>query len=107
VYGDLAVDRQAGVKGTTLELYRELLRLRKAHGLGIGTLTWVEELPEEVVAFDVTAAGGGSVRVLTNLGKSAVPLPEGAEVLVASEPREGWVNGGVPTDATVWLRSAP
>ena len=100
-YGDLAVDRQTGVKGSTLELYRDLLRVRRAHDLGLGELTWVDH-DDHVVAFDVTARDGSAVRVLANLGGPTVPLPEGVEVLVAS----GEVDTGVPTDTTVWLRLA-
>ena len=57
-YGELAVDRQVGRKGTTLELYRELLRLRRAHDLGLGELTWVDSADEHVVSFDVTSTPG-------------------------------------------------
>ena len=52
-YGELAVDRQTGVPGSTLELYRELLRLRREHRVGRGRLTWVD-LGESVLAFDVS-----------------------------------------------------
>jgi alpha-glucosidase len=107
VYGELAVDRQSGVKGSTFELYRELLRLRRAHDLGLGELTWVEGLPADVVAFGVTSRQGGSVRVLANLGEAALPLPQGEEVLVSSLPDDAELSGGLPTDATVWLRSSP
>ncbi len=103
VYGELAVDRQSGVKGSTLELYRELLRLRRVHDLGLGELTWVEGLPEHVVAFEVTSREGGAVRVLANVGGETVPLPAGWEVLVSSEE----LNGGLPADVTAWLRSSP
>ncbi len=37
VYGDLAVDRQTGVDGSTLELYRTLLRLRRELRPGRGS----------------------------------------------------------------------
>ena len=81
-YGELAVDRQTGVEGSTLELYRTLLRLRREHRLGRGELTWLD-LGENVLAFDVTSESGAPVRVIANLGSRALPLPEG-EVLVAS-----------------------
>ena len=42
VYGDLAVDQQDGVAGSTLEFYRRMLRERHARELGSGSLTWVE-----------------------------------------------------------------
>jgi alpha-glucosidase len=47
------------------------------------------------------------VRVLANLGEGALPLPQGDEVLVSSLPDDAELSGGLPTDATVWLRSSP
>ena len=72
-YAALAVDRQDGVEGSTLELYRALLATRRARALGTGSLTWVEGLPEEVVAFVVTPAEADRERtlVVTNLGAVA------------------------------------
>ena len=94
------MDRQAGVQGSTLELYRDLLRLRREHRVGRGRLTWVD-LGDTVLAFDVTSESGAPVRVIANLGTEALPLPEG-RVLVAS----GELNAdeGLPTDCAVWLR---
>ncbi|MCB7127829.1 alpha-glucosidase, partial [Lachnoclostridium sp. 210928-DFI.6.3] len=48
-YGPLSVDRQEGVAGSTLELYRTMLRLRREHDLGVGGLTWVEGYGADVV----------------------------------------------------------
>ena len=100
-YGELAVDRQAGVEGSTLELYRTLLRLRRELRLGRGELTWVD-LGEHVLAFDVTTESGAPVRVIANVGGDPVPLPEGFEVLVASDELDP--PTGVPTDCAVWVR---
>ena len=99
-YGELAVDRQSGVEGSTLELYRELLRLRREHRVGRGRLTWVD-LGDSVLAFDVTSESGAPVRVIANLGTEVLPLPEG-EVLEASGELD--TDGGLPTDCAVWLR---
>ncbi|MCW2866400.1 MAG: alpha amylase catalytic region [Marmoricola sp.] len=103
-YADLAVDRQTGVEGSTLELYRDLLRLRRDHRLGRGTLDWVEAPEEHVVAFEVSStAEDGSpsrVRVLVNVGGPTSPLPEGAEVVASSGPLDA---GGLPTDTAAWV----
>ncbi len=99
-YGTLAVDRQVGVAGSTLELYRTLLRLRREHRLGRGTLSWVD-LGAEVVAFDVTSESVPAVRVVANLGVDPVPLPVSAEVLVSSDEMD--LAQGLPTDTAVWL----
>lgn len=98
VYGRYAVDQQRGVEGSTLELYRSVLRLRDRFGLGAGSLEW-HDLGDDVVAF-----GNGAVRVVANLGAAPVALPAGAEVLVASGDLVE-VDGqpAVPTDVTAWL----
>jgi alpha-glucosidase len=101
VYGELAVDRQQGVEGSTLELYRALLRLRRELRLGRGELTWVD-LGEEVLAFDVSTASDGPVRVIANLSGEFLPLPGFEEVLVGSGDVDP--DRGLPTDTAVWLR---
>jgi alpha-glucosidase len=100
-YAALAVDRQTGVPGTTLELYRELLAARREHGLGAGSLSWLEGYPQEVVAFVNEPAAGERVLVLTNLGPKPVAVPAGAQILVSSGTLTP--TGLVPTDTTVWL----
>jgi len=98
-YADYAVDRQRGVEGSTLELYRTLLRLRKDHRLGRRTLTWLE-VGEDVVGFELAAEGDRTVRVLTNLSAEPVILPADAEVLVRTRHEDG----PLAPDETVWLR---
>lgn len=82
-----------GVEGSSLELYKHLLRERKARSLGTGSLLW-EEAPAEVIAFR-----RGDLHVLANLGDEAVALPEGATVVLSSQALDG---ASVPTDTTVW-----
>jgi alpha-glucosidase len=103
VYADYAVDRQVGVPGSTLELYRSLLAARRELSLGTGSLTWVEGYAGDVVALTNGSSERDRVLVVTNLGAPAVALPEGAEVIVTSAPLE---DGLVPTDTTVWARWA-
>ena len=103
VYADLAVDQQEGVPGSTLELYRRLLAVRRELGLGRGGLRWDERASDTVVAVRTTPADGDGVLVVANLGTEPVALPEG-EVLVASGPLTD--DGAVPTDTTAWVRVA-
>ena len=101
-YAALAVDRQLGVEGATLELYRALLAARREHALGGGSLTWLEGYGGDVVAFVNTAPDqSGRIAVLANLGDAPVTLPEGAQVLLSSGPLGD--GGAVPTDTTTWL----
>jgi alpha-glucosidase len=88
------------VDGSTLELYRRLLRLRRELDLGVGELTWLEAPGPDVLAFRV-GREADAVTVLANLGPEPVPLPGGAEVLVGTAVLR---DGAVPCDAAVWLR---
>ncbi|GAA5032325.1 glycoside hydrolase family 13 protein [Terrabacter aeriphilus] len=103
VYADYAVDRQVGVPGSTLELYRALLAARRELSLGTGSLSWVQGYADDVVALTNGSDARERVLVVANLGEAPVALPEGAEVVVASGPLE---DGLVPTDTTVWARWA-
>src|SRR5690606_16501177 len=98
-YAELAADRQYGVEGSTFELYRTALGLRRAEKIGTSTLAWVDALSSDpdVVAFQVAG-----VVVLANLGGTPVPLPADAQVLVASGEL---ADGALPADTTVWLRA--
>jgi alpha-glucosidase len=100
VFGEYAVDQQEGVEGTTLELYRALLRIRRERALGTGGLLEAADFGEEVVALVNTGQGSGQTLVLANLGAEPVALPAGATVVVASGPLRD--DGSVPTDTTVW-----
>ena len=103
VYRDLAVDRQEGVPGSTLELYRHLLGLRRGYALGSGSLQWLEAYADvpDVVAYRSKGSDRTDVSVLVNLGSAPVALPAGARVLVASAELAG--DGAVPTDTAVWF----
>ncbi len=100
-YGALAVDRQRAVEGSTLELYRQLLSLRRELRLGRGSLTWYDAGSDDVLAFTTSAADGRTVLVLANLGASPARLPDGARVLVASSP-DASDPTRMPIDTAVW-----
>jgi len=95
-WAGLARDQQAGVAGSTLELYTLALRLRREFTLGLGVVDWLPGFASEVVAFR-----SGDVTVIANTGAASVTLPTGT-VLLASEPLAGRT---LPGDTTVWLRS--
>jgi alpha-glucosidase len=104
-YREYAVDRQQGVAGSTLELYRTLLALRREHRLGLGRLTWDEgRSRSRALAFTTEAADCEPVTVVANFGRRPVRLPRGARVLAASAPLEA--TGSLGTDAAVWLAPA-
>jgi alpha-glucosidase len=91
----LTAAAQQAEPGSTLSLYREALRLRRA-GSATGALHWVDSAPE-VLHF--VRAGG--LRCLVNLGEKPAPVPDGyGPPLVASAPL---VDGALPTDAAAWF----
>ncbi|MEU4773041.1 glycoside hydrolase family 13 protein [Micromonospora sp. NPDC023644] len=98
LWAEYALDRQRDTPGSTYELYRTALRLRREHRLGEGTLEWLAS-GDEVLSFR-----NGALTVLTNFGDAAVPVPAGTELVHASAPLDA--DGAVPTDVTVWVRSA-
>jgi alpha-glucosidase len=89
------MDRQDGVSGSTLELYRELLQLRRDYALGTGRLQWQSGGSSNVLIFD-----NGTLRVAVNLGTQAVTLPQGA-LLVSSEPLDR--PDELPGNTAAWL----
>ncbi|MFB9954238.1 glycoside hydrolase family 13 protein [Cellulomonas denverensis] len=98
-----AADVQTGQEGSTLELYRAILRLRRERDLGLGGMTWAEEYADhdQVIAFR-----NRDVLVVANLGSTPVPLPENARVLLASGlPGDPVPGAELAGDTTVWLQA--
>lgn len=108
-FGADSVEAQQGVPGSTLEMYRAALRIRRQWETA-EDLEWLEEYcSDEVLAF---RRPDGWVCVM-NFGMQPVPLPEG-EVLLASGALGGAGTAGTGTAAegdstllpgatTVWL----
>ncbi|MFJ2905793.1 glycoside hydrolase family 13 protein [Streptomyces sp. NPDC087212] len=93
-FAGYAVAAQDGAEGSTLELYRAALKLRRKLLQG-ESLTWVPDAPDGVVHF--TRSDGW--RCIANLSDTDVRLPPG-EVLLSSAPL---TDGRVGPDTTVWL----
>jgi alpha-glucosidase len=101
-YGELAVDQQAGVEGSTLELYRTLLEYRRRHRFGHGGLTWDARCSDTVIAYrNVSGDGARTLLVVTNTGTEPVALPEGQVIAASGSLTE---DGSVPQDTTAWVR---
>ena len=101
VYGDLAVDQQVGKPGSTLELYRSMLRLRREYQLAGGGLRWVDAGPD-VLACINGGPGRPDVWVVTNFGEP-ITLPADATVLIRSDDGAPQEATEVGTDVTVWF----
>jgi alpha-glucosidase len=94
-WATLARDAQEDDPSSTLALYRTLLAARREHGLGAGTLEWID-LPGDVLAFR-----NGDVTVVANLGSESIALPD-STVIAAS----GFIaDGKLPADTAVWLQA--
>jgi alpha-glucosidase len=94
-YADYSRDRQTGVKGSTLEMYREALKLRKELSLGSGSFEWAKEFcGERSLGFL-----NQGILVIHNFGTDSIPLPEG-DLLATSAPAT--VN--IAPNQTVWVR---
>ena len=106
-FAEHALDVQTCVPGSTYEMYRAALRLRREFRLGSGSLAWVDGLPSQTPE-SVLAFVNRDVLVVTNLGPSTVHLEGDLELLLSSADlpygHAGEQGVAVPTDVTVWVR---
>jgi alpha-glucosidase len=102
-WDELSVEAQQGVEGSTLELYRAALALRREEpAFGDGRLRWLDS-PASTLAFERRDEEGGSrVLCVVNLATTSIPVSSYGEVLLASGPRS--VDGSLPPDTAAWLR---
>jgi alpha-glucosidase len=97
-WAGLTVEAQLADPGSMLQLYRAMIRIRREEpGLGDGPFEWLPSLPG-VLAF----SRGDRFVNLTNMSDGPVPLPPDSLVLLASDDV---TDGGLPPDATAWLRT--
>ncbi|AZI57749.1 glycoside hydrolase family 13 protein [Nakamurella antarctica] len=95
----LARDRQVGDPGSTLELYRSALRLRREYGVGSGQLSWLSPSSDDVVAFR-----NGPLTVMCNMGAASVEMPLGTVLLASGAFTEAELDARMlPPNASVWL----
>ncbi|MEU1398764.1 glycoside hydrolase family 13 protein [Micromonospora zamorensis] len=101
----LSVDAQCGVPGSTLELYRAALRIRRDHpalAVDAGGVTWLEIGPD-VLAFSRTA-GETVLTCVVNLSGAPVLIDGYGQPLVASDALTEQGSGHLlPVDAAAWL----
>ncbi|GIJ38141.1 glycoside hydrolase family 13 protein [Micromonospora andamanensis] len=100
----LSVAAQAGTPGSTLELYRAALRIRRTHPAlaGVGGITWLETGPG-VLAFQ-REAGGTVLTCVVNISDAPVVIDGYGTPLVASAPLTERDGGHLlPVDAAVWF----
>ena len=93
-WGPLTVAAQERDPGSTLNLYRRALGLRRELMTGPEPLEW-REAPDGVLAF-----ARGTTLVWVNFGPVDVALPAGMRVVVRSGPCP---DGVLPVDTAAWL----
>ena len=98
IYADYSRDQQEGVAGSTLELYKHALKLRRELNLGEGSFEWVPEfVGESSLGFR-----NGEILVIHNFGHSPIEIPAG-EIIASS--LEGMTSGhALASDQTVWIK---
>jgi alpha-glucosidase len=94
---NLTVEAEADDPHSMLSLYKTALRIRREDGeLGDGPFAWID-----AGATALSFRRGDRFISLTNFADHALALPEGAELILASEEL---VDGKLPPDSTAWLR---
>jgi alpha-glucosidase len=85
----------------TLSLYSRALELRRQNGFGSGSIEWLGGYGDDAIAFKMTAKQ--TVTVISNLGKAALPLPDGTPLVFSERP---WLReplAELPPNTTIWL----
>ena len=93
-----ARDAQDGIPGSTLELYKRLIKERKQYELGSGEFRFAPEYSSD----STLAYINNGVLVLSNFGPDSVNLPEG-EILVTTQ-HDLTIEGVLEHDQTVWIK---
>ena len=98
IYAAYSRDQQEGVEGSTLELYKQALRIRKELKLGEGSFDWAPEF----ISDSSLGFRNGELLVVHNFGHEPIALPRG-EVIASS--LHGMTSGhDLVADQTVWLK---
>ena len=95
-FKDFAVEMQKGIKGTTLEMYKDALKLRKILQTE-EELKWIPTSSAEVIHF----ARPNGWNCIMNFNGKPYKMPKG-EILMVSGPLK---SGKIPANTTVWFRS--
>ena len=98
IYAAYSRDQQDGVAGSTLELYKHALKLRRDLKLGEGSFEWASDFVGE----NSLGFRNGEILVVHNFGHTPIELPAG-EIIASSI--EGMTNGHpLVADQTVWIK---
>jgi alpha-glucosidase len=97
-YARYARDLQEGVAGSTLELYKRLIKLRKEHSLGSGEFRFAPEYSSD----STLGYFNNGVLVISNFGPDSVNVPAGK--LLVTTQHDLTVEGVLEYDQTAWIK---
>jgi alpha-glucosidase len=98
LYKTYARDLQEGIPGSTLELYKRLLKLRKQFGMGHGSFAWADEQAGE----NSLAYVNNGILVIANFDGPAISVPAG-EILVTTQ-HDLTAEGVLEHDQVAWIK---
>jgi alpha-glucosidase len=93
-----ARDAQEGVPGSTLELYKRLIKERKEFALGSGEFRFAPEYSSDATLAYIN----NGVLVISNFGPDAVNVPAGK--LLVTTQHDLTVEGVLEHDQTAWIK---
>jgi len=97
-YRRYARSSQEGVAGSTLELYKALLKARKQFDMGNGEFRWAPEFMDE----SSLAYINNGILVLSNFNGDPVIIPAGE--ILATTQHDLTIEGELEHDNTVWIK---
>lgn len=97
-YKKYARSAQEGVAGSTLELYKALLKARKQFDMGNGEFRWAPEFMDE----SSLAYINNGILVLSNFNGDPVVIPAGE--ILATTQHDLTIEGALEHDNTVWIK---
>jgi alpha-glucosidase len=97
-YRRYARDTQEGVAGSTLELYKRMIKERKEFAMGSGEFRWAPEHSSD----STLAYINNGVLVISNFGPDSVNLPAGK--LLVTTQHDLTLEGVLEHDQTAWIK---
>jgi alpha-glucosidase len=100
IYKEYSRNLQEGVAGSTLEMYKQALGLRRELKLGEGSFSWLPQLVGE----SVLGYQNEQILVIHNFGHQPIELPAGE--IIASSLHGMKPGHALAADQTVWIKLA-
>jgi len=97
VYREYARDQQDGVAGSTLELYKSALHMRRELKLGEGSFAWLPQFTNEVSL----GYRNGGILVIHNFGREPIAMPSGDVILRSANETD---HKHIAAHETVWIK---